>query len=82
MKSAEAVLAAVIAGAAVVLVVGAGVLYFGSTVNPVHTDPAAIPSAAVEAGAGLVVLLASALASYIPARRAVAIEPASSLKLE
>ena len=34
----EAVLAALVAGAAVVLVLGAAVLYFGSTVNPVHTD--------------------------------------------
>ena len=52
MKSAEAVLAALVAGAAVVLVVGAGVLYVGSTVYPVHTDPAAIPSAAADVGAG------------------------------
>lgn len=56
MKSArrrgEAVLAALVAGAAVVLAVGAGVLYFGSTVNPVHTNPAAIPSAAADVGAG------------------------------
>ena len=48
----EAVLAALLAGAAVVLVVGAGVLYFGSTVNPVHTSPAAIPSAAAAVDAG------------------------------
>ncbi len=33
-------------------------------------------------GAGLVVLLAAALASYIPARRAVALDPASCLKLD
>ena len=56
MKSArrrgEAVLAALVAGAAVVLVVGAGVLYFGSTVIPVHTNPAAIPSAAADVDAG------------------------------
>ena len=56
MKSArrrgEAVLAALVAGAAVVLVVGAGVLYVGSTVNPVHTNPAAIPSAAADVDAG------------------------------
>jgi serine beta-lactamase-like protein LACTB, mitochondrial len=51
-RRAEAVVAALVAGAAVVLAVGAGVLYVGSTVNPVHTDPAAIPSAAAEAGAG------------------------------
>ncbi len=36
----------------------------------------------VFAVAGLVVLLAAAVASYIPARRAVAIDPASCLKLE
>ena len=36
----------------------------------------------VFAGAGLIVLVASALASYIPARRAVAIDPASCLKLD
>jgi CubicO group peptidase (beta-lactamase class C family) len=48
----EAVLAVLVAGAAMVLVVGAGVLYFGSTVDPVHTDPAEIPSAASDVGAG------------------------------
>ncbi len=48
----EAVLAALAAGAAVVLVVGAGILYFGSTVHPVHTNPAAIPSAAADVDAG------------------------------
>ena len=48
----EAVLATLVAGAAVVLVVGAGVLYFGSTVIPVHTTPAAIPSAAADVDAG------------------------------
>jgi len=48
----EAVLAALIAGAAVVLVIGAGVLYFGSTIIPVHTNPAAIPSAAADIDAG------------------------------
>ena len=56
MKSArrrnEAVLAALVAGAAVVLVVGAGVLYLGSTVNPVHMNAAAIPSAAADVDAG------------------------------
>jgi putative ABC transport system permease protein len=36
----------------------------------------------VFAGAGLIVLLAAALASYIPARRAVAIDPTSCLKLD
>ncbi len=51
-RRAEAVLAALVAGAAVVLVVGAGILYFGSTVNPVHTSPAAIPSAAADVDAG------------------------------
>ena len=48
----EAVIAAVVAGAAVVLVVGAGILYVGSTINPVHTSPAAIPSAADDVDAG------------------------------
>ena len=48
----EAVLAVLVAGAAVVLVVGAGVLYFGSTVDPVHTSPAVIPSAAADVDAG------------------------------
>ena len=56
MKSArrrgEAVLAALFAGAAVVLVVVAGVIYVGSTVDPVHTDAAAIPSAAADVDAG------------------------------
>ena len=56
MKSArrrgEAVLAVLVAGAAVVLVVGAGILYVGSTVDPVHTNPAAIPSAAADVDAG------------------------------
>lgn len=45
-RSGEAVIAAVVAGAAVVLVVGGGILYVGSTVTPVHTSPAAIPSSA------------------------------------
>jgi serine beta-lactamase-like protein LACTB, mitochondrial len=48
----EAVLAALVAGAAVVLVLGAAVLYFGSTVLPVHTTPEAIPSAAAGVDAG------------------------------
>ena len=48
----EAVLAALIAGAAVVVVLGAAVLYLGSTVIPVHTNPAAIPSAAGDAIGG------------------------------
>ena len=48
----EAVIAAVVAGAAVVLVVVAGILYVGSTINPVHTSPAAIPSAADDVDAG------------------------------
>jgi hypothetical protein len=48
----EAVRAVLGAGAAVVLVVGAGVLYFGSTVYPVHTNPAAIPSAAAASTPG------------------------------
>jgi serine beta-lactamase-like protein LACTB, mitochondrial len=51
-RRAEAVLAVLVAGAAVVLVVGAGVLYFGSIVDPVHTNPAAIPSAAADVDAG------------------------------
>jgi serine beta-lactamase-like protein LACTB len=45
-------LVALLAGAAVVLVLGAGVLYFGSIVKPVHTNPEAIPSAAGDATAG------------------------------
>jgi serine beta-lactamase-like protein LACTB, mitochondrial len=48
----EAVLAALLAGAAVVVVVGTAVLYFGSTVIPVHSDPAAIPSAAADVDTG------------------------------
>ena len=48
----EAVLAVLIAGAAVVLVAGAGILYLGSTVPAVHTTPEAIPSAAAGTDAG------------------------------
>ena len=48
----EAVIAALVAGAAVVLVAGAGILYFGSTINPVHMSPASIPSAPADVAAG------------------------------
>jgi len=48
----EAVIAAVVAGTAVVLVVGAGILYFGSTINPVHMSPESIPSAPADVDAG------------------------------
>ena len=48
----EGALAALIAGAAVILVVGAALLYFGTTVNPVHTTPAAIPSTSADTDAG------------------------------
>jgi serine beta-lactamase-like protein LACTB len=48
----EAVVSALVAGAAVVLVVGAAVLYVGSTVHPVHPNPAAIPAAAADVGPG------------------------------
>ena len=48
----EGALAALIAGAAVILVVGAALLYFGTTVTPVHTTPAAIPSTSADTDAG------------------------------
>jgi serine beta-lactamase-like protein LACTB len=48
----EALLVALLAGAAVVLVLGAGVLYFGSNVKPVHTNPEAIPSATGDTAVG------------------------------
>jgi CubicO group peptidase (beta-lactamase class C family) len=51
-RQGEAVIAALIAGAVVVLVVGAGVLYLGSTVIPVHTNAASIPSASAGADFG------------------------------
>ena len=51
-RGGEAVIAAIVAGAAVVLVVGGAILYVGSTVKPVHTSADSIPSAADTVDAG------------------------------
>jgi putative ABC transport system permease protein len=63
-------------------VVGLGLAFAGTRMLESMLFGVAARDPIVFAGAGLVVLLASALASYIPARRAVAIDPASCLKLD